>query len=62
VSWALRVVGRRNAELNSACTVLAQRLAESNDATARSLGKEALREFGGAVVARKLKKSKNVTR
>ena len=56
VSWGLRVVGRRNTELNKACTELATRLANSADPTARSLGKEALREFGGAVVARKLKK------
>src|SRR6185503_6011490 len=38
VSWALRVVGRRNTELNDACTELATRLANSSDPTARSLG------------------------
>jgi 3-methyladenine DNA glycosylase AlkD len=56
VSWALRVIGRRNVELNKACTALARRLAGSPNPTARSLGKEALREFEGAVVKRKLKK------
>jgi 3-methyladenine DNA glycosylase AlkD len=56
VSWALRTVGRRNPELNEACTTLAQKLAASTDPTARSLGKEALREFNSAVVARKLQK------
>jgi len=56
VSWALRVTGRRNVELHQACTELATRLANSSDPTARCLGKEALREFGGAVVKRKLKK------
>jgi 3-methyladenine DNA glycosylase AlkD len=56
VSWALRVTGRRNTDLNIACTALARRLAASTDPTARSLGKEALREFDGAVVKRKLKK------
>ena len=56
VSWALRVIGRRNVELNKACTALARRLAGSTNPTARSLGKEALREFEGAVVKRKLKK------
>jgi 3-methyladenine DNA glycosylase AlkD len=56
VSWALRVIGRRNTELNIACTVLARQLAGSTNPTARSLGKEALREFDGAVVKRKLKK------
>lgn len=58
VSWALRVVGRRNAQLNNTCTELATRLANSSNATARSLGKEALREFRGAVVIRKLKAAK----
>jgi 3-methyladenine DNA glycosylase AlkD len=56
VSWALRVIGRRNVELNKACMTLAQQLAGSTNPTARSLGKEALREFEGAVVKRKLKK------
>ena len=56
VSWALRVTGRRNLELNVVCTELATRLANSTDPTARSLGKEALREFRGAVVKRRLKK------
>jgi 3-methyladenine DNA glycosylase AlkD len=57
VSWALRVIGRRNSELNQACTALAQQLAESTDRTAKALGKEALREFRGAVVKRRLQKS-----
>jgi 3-methyladenine DNA glycosylase AlkD len=56
VSWALRVIGRRNAELHKSCVELAERLASSGNATARSLGKEALREFKGAVVMRQLKK------
>ena len=56
VSWALRTVGRRNLELNEACTTLAQKLSASSDPTARWLGKEALREFKSAVVARQLKK------
>ncbi len=56
VSWALRVIGRRNQELNKAATELAQRLAKSTDPTARWLGKEALREFARPVVKRALKK------
>ena len=54
VSWALRVVGRRNLELNNAATELAQRLADSLDPTSRWLGKEALREFKRPVVRRQL--------
>ena len=57
VSWALRVVGRRNIELNKACTELATRLANTANPTARSLGKEALREFRGAVVKKRLQKT-----
>jgi 3-methyladenine DNA glycosylase AlkD len=56
VSWALRVIGRRNPELNKAASGLAQRLAKSEDATARWLGKEALREFARPLVTRQLKK------
>jgi 3-methyladenine DNA glycosylase AlkD len=54
VSWALRVIGRRNVELNEVCTELAKRLADSSNATARWVGKDALREFSGAVVQRKM--------
>jgi len=59
VSWALRVVGRRNVELNQACVELAGELAASDNVTSRSLGKEALREFGSRVVTRKLSKEKS---
>ena len=45
VSWALRSIGIRNARLRDASTGLAAQLAESDDPTARWLGKEALREF-----------------
>jgi len=54
VSWALRVIGRRNLELNNAATELAQRLTDSPDPTSRWLGKEALREFKRPVVRRQL--------
>ena len=54
VSWALRVIGRRNLELNKAATELAQRLTDSPDPTSRWLGKEALREFKRPVVRRQL--------
>lgn len=45
VSWALRAIGRRNAALRQAATAVAQSLATSSDSTARSIGKEALRDF-----------------
>jgi 3-methyladenine DNA glycosylase AlkD len=54
VSWALRVVGRRNAALNAAAVKLSERLAASDDTTGRWIGKGALKELTGAVVKRKL--------
>jgi 3-methyladenine DNA glycosylase AlkD len=45
VSWALRGVGRRNAALYAAAMPLAQRLAESDNAAARWIGKDAIRDF-----------------
>jgi 3-methyladenine DNA glycosylase AlkD len=50
VSWALRSVGRRNAELNAAAVALARRLAASSDRAARWVGKDALRELTSAPV------------
>jgi len=41
VLWALRAIGERNAELRGAASSLAERLAESSDATARWVGKGA---------------------
>lgn len=45
VSWALRSVGRRSPELRKAAASLAERLAESDDAASRWIGKDALRDF-----------------
>jgi Predicted DNA alkylation repair enzyme len=56
VSWALRVIGRRNIELNNAAMQLAQKLANSSDPTSRWLGKEALREFKRPLVRSQLEK------
>ena len=54
VSWALRGIGRRNQALNVAAVELARRLAESPEAGARWVGKDALRELTGPVVRRQL--------
>ncbi|HKQ18264.1 MAG TPA: DNA alkylation repair protein [Candidatus Eisenbacteria bacterium] len=54
VSWALRLVGRRNAALNAAAVAVARRLSKSPEGAARWVGKEALRELEGPVVKRKL--------
>jgi 3-methyladenine DNA glycosylase AlkD len=54
VSWALRLIGRRNASLNTVAVALARRLAASPQAASRWVGKEALRELTGPVVTRRL--------
>ena len=45
VSWALRAVGKRNPKLKVAAIKLAQRLASSDQASARWVGKDALRDL-----------------
>ena len=45
VNWALRAIGRRNRELNAASIAIAQRLSGSDGASARWVGKDALRKL-----------------
>jgi 3-methyladenine DNA glycosylase AlkD len=54
VSWALRLIGRRNAALNVAALETARRLVESSDASARWIGRDAVKELTGPVVRRQL--------
>ena len=54
VNMALRAIGKRNPALNAAAILIARRLAESPDATARWVGKDALRELTSASVTRRL--------
>lgn len=54
VSWALRGLGRRNATLNKAALELAERLANSNDASSRWIGRDALRDLKGRVAQKQL--------
>jgi len=54
VSWALRGIGHRSAALHAAALELAQRLAASDDATARWIGKDTLRDITRPLVVRKL--------
>ena len=56
VSWALRTTGRRNAALHAAALDVARRLAASDDAGARWVGKDAVRELTGPIVARQLQR------
>jgi 3-methyladenine DNA glycosylase AlkD len=55
VNMALRAVGKRNRALNSAAVEVARRLAGSEDATARWVGKDALRELTSPGVTNRLK-------
>jgi 3-methyladenine DNA glycosylase AlkD len=54
VNMSLRAIGKRNPELNDAALTVARRLAASQDATARWVGKDAMRELTSASVTRRL--------
>ncbi len=56
VNMALRATGKRNLALNKAALKVARRLAESPDATARWVGRDALRELTSTSVARRIAK------
>ena len=56
VSWALRSIGRRNAALRARTLALAEKLAGSEDPSARWIGKDTLKDLGRARV-RKEKRS-----
>lgn len=56
VSWALRLIGRRNAALHNAALDLARRLADSPLPAARWIGRDAVRELTGPVVQRRIAK------
>jgi 3-methyladenine DNA glycosylase AlkD len=55
VNMALRAIGKRNAALNAAAVKVARRLADSTNAAARWVGKDALRELTSPSVTRRLK-------
>jgi 3-methyladenine DNA glycosylase AlkD len=54
-NMALRAIGKRNRALNARARVVAQRLADSKDPTARWIGKDALRELTSPAVTRRLR-------
>ncbi len=54
VNMALRAIGKRNLALNEAAIASAQRLAESGNATACWIGKDALRELTSVVLIKRL--------
>jgi 3-methyladenine DNA glycosylase AlkD len=54
VNWALRSVGRRSRKLHTAATALAKKLAESDDATARWVGKDAYKQLTGPAMQKRI--------
>ena len=54
VSWALRMVGRRNRALNAAALEIGERLAASAKPTERWIGKDVVRELTSAAVQRRV--------
>jgi 3-methyladenine DNA glycosylase AlkD len=55
VNMALRAVGKRNRALHTAAVAVARRLADAQNATARWVGKDALRELTSPAVMKRLK-------
>jgi 3-methyladenine DNA glycosylase AlkD len=55
VSWALRHLGHRNRKLHAAAIKTATRLAKSEEATERWVGKDALRDITRALVIKKVR-------
>ncbi|MDH6268051.1 3-methyladenine DNA glycosylase AlkD [Rhizobium sp. SG_E_25_P2] len=56
VNWALRQIGKRNRACHAAALALAEHLAESEDKTARWIGKDAVRELESEAVYKRLAK------
>ncbi len=54
VSWAIREIGQRSAELNEAAIAVAQHLQASDGRAARWVGNDALRELTSEKVARRM--------
>jgi 3-methyladenine DNA glycosylase AlkD len=54
VNWALRQIGKRSAALHGPALALAERLAASDDRTARWVGKDAVKELTSDAVRERL--------
>jgi 3-methyladenine DNA glycosylase AlkD len=54
VSWALRTIGKRNAQLNQAAIQTAQELAQLDSQAARWVARDAQRELAGDAVQKRL--------
>jgi 3-methyladenine DNA glycosylase AlkD len=56
VSWALRLIGRRNKTLNAAAVKTARKLTASDSSAAQWIGRGAVRELTSPAVVKRLKK------
>ena len=54
VNWALRCIGKRNRLLHGKAVAVSRRLAESTNAAARWVGRDALRELTSAAVVQRI--------
>jgi 3-methyladenine DNA glycosylase AlkD len=55
VSWALRLIGRRNAALHEASVMLARRLSAAPESAARWIGRDAVKELTSPAVLGRLR-------
>ncbi|TLD72285.1 DNA alkylation repair protein [Phragmitibacter flavus] len=62
VSWALRAMGSRHATLHAAALEMAERLVESESASARWIGRDALRFLKSAATLRRLEAKSRASR
>jgi 3-methyladenine DNA glycosylase AlkD len=58
VNWALRQIGKRNANLHAAAVEVASRLRESGSSAARWVAADALRELGSEAVLARMARSR----
>ena len=61
VNWALRSIGKRSLACHPPALELAQKLAESDDSTARWIGKDAVRELSNEKILERLNKKRSQT-
>lgn len=59
VNWALRQIGKRNADLNSLAIVAAERIKDQGTPAARWIAADALRELRGPAVQERLNRKRN---
>jgi 3-methyladenine DNA glycosylase AlkD len=58
VNWALRALGNRSPQLHAAALALAERLATSEDATARWVGRDAARQLRSPATLRRAQRAR----